>query len=128
MLGGPFSTGLPPAGIAVLRDAENTAVGEEMVQILPQQAILSPAYPNPFNALTTIPFVLESNRVQTRLAVYDSLGRRVRVLAQGPLEAGRHVYSWDGRNEVGRTVGNGTYLIQLHLGQDQLTSKVMLLK
>ena len=128
LLGGPFLTGLPPAGIAVLRDAENTAVREEVVQVLPQQASLSPAYPNPFNAATTIPFVLESNRDQVSLALYDSLGRRVRVLAQGPLQAGRHVYSWDGRNEAGRTVGNGAYLIQLHLGQDHLTSKVMLLK
>ena len=128
LLRGPFSTGLPPAGIAVLQDAENTAVLEEMVQVLPQQASLSPAYPNPFNAATTIPFVLESTWAQVSLAVYDSLGRRVRVLAQGPLKAGRHVYSWDGRNEAGRTVGNGAYLIQLHLGQDHLTSKVMLLK
>ena len=89
---------------------------------------MSPAYPNPFNAATTIPFVLERTRAQVSLALYDSLGRRVRVRAQGPLQAGRHVYSWDGRNEAGRTVGNGAYLIQLHLGQDHLTSKVMLLK
>jgi hypothetical protein len=128
LLRGPISTGLPPAGLAVLKDAGGTAVLEEAMQVLPQQASLSPAYPNPFNAATTIPFMLESAQAHMSLAVYDSLGRQVRVLEQGPLQAGRYVYSWDGRNEAGKAVGNGAYLIQLRLGQNHLTSKVMLVK
>ena len=44
-------------------------------------------YPNPFNPLTTIPYHLKET-VQVRLAIYNMLGQRVRILVNRIQEAG----------------------------------------
>src|SRR5690606_2206698 len=46
------------------------------------------AHPNPFNPATTTRFSL-AERADVELAVYNSIGQRVAVLASGTLEAGR---------------------------------------
>ena len=46
-------------------------------------------YPNPFNPTTTISFNLPEAQ-PVRLAVFNVLGQLVQVLADGPMEAGRH--------------------------------------
>ncbi len=67
---------------------------------------LEPAYPNPFNPETVIPLTLpEAGRVT--VAVYDVLGRRVAVLADGPYAAGRHTLRLDGRR-----LASGAYLVR----------------
>ncbi|MBM2846656.1 MAG: Por secretion system C-terminal sorting protein, partial [Bacteroidetes bacterium] len=51
------------------------------------------AYPNPFNPATTIGFRL-ANPEQVTLAVYDVLGRQVRVLSSDLLGEGLHNVVW----------------------------------
>jgi hypothetical protein len=60
--------------------------------------------PNPFNPVATIPLDLAADAV-VRVGVYDVRGRLVRVLADGPLTAGRHEFRFDGADLV-----SGTYL------------------
>jgi hypothetical protein len=74
---------------------------------------LEPAVPNPFNPSTTIAFTLDRARELT-LSVHDLRGRMVARLAHGRFEAGRHLRRWDGRNEAGRPVASGVYLVRLH--------------
>lgn len=97
---GPGSFGL---GVATLA-ATSTGVETEM----PSQFSLAQNYPNPFNPSTTIDFALASAG-SVRLAVYDMLGRQVRLLVDGfrssgahtahldasPLESGSYVYRLD---------------------------------
>lgn len=125
---GPISTGLPPVSIAVLSDAEPrpTAVVEALAT-LPQQFALGKAYPNPFNASVTVPFVLDAD-AHIRLAIYDALGRRVRTLWDGAAPAGAHRVQWDGRDGSGRWAGNGPYFAQLDGGDVRAVTKIMLLK
>jgi hypothetical protein len=52
-------------------------------------------------------------RVQTRLAVFDVQGRRLRTLLDEMRQTGVHVVSWDGRDEAGRVVPAGLYLLRL---------------
>jgi len=47
------------------------------------------------------------------LGIYALDGRRVRTLAAGPQRAGEHALRWDGRDEQGRMVASGVYLIRL---------------
>ncbi len=54
---------------------------------IPTAFSLSPNYPNPFNAATTISYSLPSQS-EVRLDIYDILGRRVRSLDKG--RHGRH--------------------------------------
>ncbi len=70
------------------------------------------ASPNPFNPMTTVAFELMRPGVVT-LEVVDALGRTVATLHDGPLAAGRHDATWDGRGLDGRRVASGSYLLVL---------------
>ncbi|MBD3236478.1 MAG: hypothetical protein GF330_07230, partial [Candidatus Eisenbacteria bacterium] len=70
------------------------------------------AGPNPFHAWTTIRFDLFRDAT-VDLGVFSLDGRRVRTLVRGILGAGLHTASWDGRDDRGRAVGSGVYLIRL---------------
>jgi len=76
------------------------------------------AAPNPFNPQTVLSFAL-SRDGRTRLTVFDGRGRRVRTLVRGSLPAGSHSVTWHGRDDAGRPVGSGTYLVRLE-GPDGL--------
>lgn len=69
-------------------------------------------YPNPFNSCTVIPFSLPSP-AEVHLAIYDMLGRKVKVLVDGELPAGGHEAAWDGRDKAGREVSSGVYIYRL---------------
>ena len=127
-LSGPIDTGLPPQDIVVLSDAAVPTAVEEAADSLPQEFALEAAYPNPFNASVQIPFVVWQANTPVELTVHDVLGRTVRILTSGSMDAGRHVLHWDGRNAAGEPVGNGAYLVQLRAGSQQAVGKVMLIK
>lgn len=57
-------------------------------------AVLLAPYPNPAQAVATVPLNLTA-AVDVRVAVYDVLGRRVATLHEGPLDAGAHALSLD---------------------------------
>ncbi len=66
-------------------------------QPVPQDFVLHPVYPNPFNASTTIAFELPGTCFVT-CEVFDILGRRVETLIQGKLGRGRHTRLFRGHN------------------------------
>ena len=68
------------------------------------------AYPNPSSGKTTIGFSL-SEQGDLELAVYNTLGQRVAVLASGSYEAGQHEAYFDGAR-----LPNGLYLYRLTHG------------
>jgi hypothetical protein len=70
------------------------------------------ASPNPFPSFTQLAVDVPPEGA-TQLAVYDPTGRLVRTLSEGRLAPGRHAVSWDGRDNAGRGVGDGVYLIRL---------------
>ncbi len=69
-------------------------------------------YPNPFAERTNISFRLGRNDI-VRVEVFDVSGRRIRLLHDGPLAAGRQELHWDGRDATGRQTANGIYLFRL---------------
>ena len=127
-LHGPIDTGLPPSNIVVLGDTSFPTAVEETAAGLPQEFALEAAYPNPFNASVQVPFAVWQANTPVELTVHDVLGRTIRTLTAGPVAAGRHVLSWDGRNAAGEPVGNGAYLVQLRAGSQRAVGKVMLIK
>lgn len=76
---------------------------------------LEPARPNPFNPATTIAFTLDRPQV-ARLRIIDAAGHSVRVLADESFAAGRHVRTWDGRDDAGRGMASGVYWAELTAG------------
>jgi hypothetical protein len=82
---------------------------------LPTDLQFLPNYPNPFSDQTVLEYVLPTPG-PVRLAVYDVLGRQVRVLVDEKQQAGRHTVQWGGRNESGRRLASGVYLARLVVG------------
>jgi hypothetical protein len=91
---------------------------------LPIKTELYENSPNPFNPTTTIRFAIKDTG-PVNLAVYNSLGQKVRVLTDGPRSAGVHTVMWDGRDETGREVSSGVYFSRLHAGKYQQTRKML---
>jgi len=50
---------------------------------------------------------------RVRLAVYDAAGRRVQVLREGELPSGTHRESFGLRDDAGRELPSGLYLVRL---------------
>ncbi|MBN2414916.1 VCBS repeat-containing protein [bacterium] len=80
-------------------------------------------YPNPFNAGTALAWSL-TEETHATLAVYNILGRKIRVLADGNMAAGRHTMVWDGRDAKGAAIGSGIYIIVLDAGGKTAKRKV----
>jgi hypothetical protein len=80
---------------------------------LPTSFRLAQNAPNPFNPATTIAFEVPRGAGLVTLAIFDVSGRRVRVLEQGELEAGRYTRTWQGRDDTGRAVASGVYFYKL---------------
>lgn len=94
---------------------------------LPAATVLSQNYPNPFNMSTVIPFSLP-HTTSIELAIYDLLGRRVAVLAEGRRAAGSYSVHWDGHSDYGSPVASGVYLCRLITDNALLSNKILLLK
>ena len=95
--------------------AQMTAVLTPAAVGRPAQHWLGDSYPNPFNPAVVLPLDLAKDAAAVSLAVYDVLGRRVRQVWQGPLGAGRHRFTWDGRDEVGKDVAAGVYIYKVEI-------------
>ena len=98
-----------------------------VLEALPHTYVLFPAFPNPFNPQTTVSFFLPDES-KIRLRVYDLLGRPVRTLAGERLSAGYHTLTWKGRDEGGRSVAAGVYLLELRAPDFRQVRKLLLLK
>ncbi|MEK6987918.1 MAG: choice-of-anchor V domain-containing protein, partial [Candidatus Thermoplasmatota archaeon] len=85
---------------------------------------LGPAYPNPFLGSARFDFSL-AEAGSARMEVFDLSGRRVATIVSGILTAGRHTARWDGRDEGGRAVGAGVYLVRLTAGGRTLSARVI---
>ena len=94
---------------------------------LPDNFVLYPAYPNPFNPITTIRYDLpEPSNV--KITIYNKLGKVIAVLQDSYESAGFKSIQWNGRNVNGQLVGGGVYLYRIEAGDYQKTMKMILLK
>ncbi len=85
-------------------------------------------HPNPFNPTTTIPVGVDRS-AELRLEIFGADGRRVRVLHEGRLEAGRHEFEWRGRDDQGTPMASGVYLARFgNADRGYSMQRLMLLK
>jgi len=85
------------------------------------------AYPNPFNAETTIHYELSKASCIT-LEVYNSRGQKVRCLDQSSRPAGSYNAIWDGRDDNQRLCASGVYRIVMVRDGFRSAKKVVLLQ
>ena len=102
----------------------NTSVIERIQSIaLPTEHRLLNNYPNPFNSVTTISFQVAKAEQQLQLVIYNLKGERICTYELSSLAPGIHQIQWDGRDENGRILQSGIYLVQLRSSQNY--SKVL---
>ena len=63
-----------------------------------------------------------------RLKIYDIQGRFIRNLLDNTMYQGRHVVSWDGRNNEGRQVSVGIYFFVLQTAEFKNVKKMTLIR
>ena len=77
---------------------------------LPTEVALLGPRPNPARGHALVPLELPTG-TRVRVTVFDVLGRRVATLADGELDAGRHLLSFDGP-----ALATGTYVVRADVG------------
>lgn len=124
---GAVAVSSDPGGVYLVCSAGQSCIGQpvdtEGEDVLPMSIELNPAYPNPFNPSTNIPFTL-SESTTIRVTVSDALGREVAVLIDTRMmSAGSHVTEFSGAN-----LPSGTYLVRLEAMGIVKTRQIVLLK
>ena len=101
-----------------------TAVASETATT-PTTFALGANYPNPFNPATTIPLVVPDGAKEVDLTIYNVLGQPLHRVWTGPLAAGEHRLTWDGRDAQGHPVAAGVYVYRLQVDEQTHTRKMV---
>jgi hypothetical protein len=109
------------AHVALLAGEAGQEEGSVSTELLPQN------FPNPVVNRTTISYNIPDHR-QVSLKIYNVTGQLVKTMAWGQQKPGYHKLEWDGRDDQGRTVANGTYLLRLEAGDLSAARKMVVLR
>jgi len=84
-------------------------------------------YPNPFNGSTTVEYNLPSQS-GVYIAIFDVLGRRVRLMANEIQYEGHHIITWNGVDDRGREMSSGVYVWMITADDAFTTMKTLYIK
>ncbi|MDP8239641.1 MAG: T9SS type A sorting domain-containing protein, partial [Candidatus Hatepunaea meridiana] len=102
--------------------AEANGINGRDPALIPSEFFLAEAYPNPFNAVTHIPYGLPVN-TSVSIKVYDITGRQVAMLIDSEQLAGRYTLVWDSQ-----AAPTGMYIVRMEALGFMKARKVMLVK
>jgi len=89
---------------------------------VPEEFALSQNCPNPFNPATEIRLAIPITS-NVKLEIFNIMGQKVKTLFSGQLEAGRHTFTWDGKNSA-----SGIYFCRMQADNFSASRKMVLLK
>jgi len=96
---------------------------------LPLPEITLSNYPNPFNPETTISFSVTQNSDFVTIDIFNIKGQKINSIVNEHLLKGKHSITWNGEDELSKTVSSGVYLYKLKVnGKTEAVKKCMLLK
>lgn len=125
-IGTTYDTGTPETLTAHFVDCDGAVdVATPVSPALHGRFAVSQNQPNPMRARTEIRYEL-TRPDHVRIDVYSILGRHVRRLASGRLDAGVHTAIWDGRDGSGTEVPDGIYVYRAVVGDVPLSRKLVL--
>jgi len=102
-------------------------LSSDLKSIIPEKIHLYPAYPNPFNPITTISFDIPNTLAGTMnassLHVFNIKGQRVETLINETMKPGKHNIQWHPKN-----ISSGVYFLQFKYGEEIITQKITFMK
>lgn len=101
---------------------EYFSLNTEILIGLPENFTLDQNFPNPFNPSTKISFGIPYSS-ETKLSVFDISGKEIATLANGKMEAGNYVFTWNASG-----FSTGVYFYKLTADGFTQVKKMMLLK
>lgn len=108
-------------------DPEFMQSQESALATVPKQSEPVVNYPNPFNSSTVISYEIKSD-CNVNLAVYNLLAQKVRQLRNEFQEKGFYQMSWNARDDNGRELGTGVYIIRLETPDFTYTRKMVYMR
>lgn len=123
-----FREGFPSTALnRIIYVFENSAppVSVESGDQGPQRSIaLGSSFPNPTSRESRIEYsVPSSGRASLRL--FDTMGREVRTLVDGTVQAGRHEAIWHGRDTNGRAMPAGAYFYEFNANGESVGRRIV---
>ncbi len=110
--------------VSVYADGQND---DNISPELPLRTELLNAYPNPFNPITNIAYVINKpGRVQ--IGVYNVKGQLIRSFDQHHSQPGYYNQIWDGKDHTGIDAASGVYFYRMNTSDYQATKKMLLAK
>jgi sugar lactone lactonase YvrE len=109
----------------IIADISFVSSPSNVVDVRLACAAFSGNWPNPFGSQTTIGFTLTGNHL-VRLTLYAIDGRRIATLIHDHVPAGRHEVLWNGSDDRGHRVSNGTYYCRIAAGEFSGTTRIVL--
>ncbi len=88
---------------------------------------LNQTYPNPFAQSITVNYQLAAAG-QMSLKVYNVAGQLVRTMIEGTALPGYYSQTWNGRDNNGRRIASGVYIMRLVSGSQERTRKLVKIK
>jgi hypothetical protein len=110
--------------VQAMFESDATGVGTETV-VGPTQLLRGG--PNPFRHSTRIVFQVAQPEL-VELAIFAVDGRLVRILDKKLWPVGRHVLTWDGRDDHGVSVSSGTYFVRFRTTEKREVTKVTVIR
>jgi YVTN family beta-propeller protein len=101
-----------------------------IAEVVPTDFSLGQNYPNPFNPSTQVTFDIPAapGDVHVELLVYNMLGQVVNTLVNEMKSPGRYLLEWNGKDQGGRTVATGVYILSFRAGAFHQARKILLLR
>jgi CubicO group peptidase (beta-lactamase class C family) len=109
------------AALSELTELTTTSVGQNTVTA-PDNFIVEQNYPNPFNPSTVISYQLPS-KSDTKVIVYDMLGREVAALVNKVQDAGQYQVKFNASK-----LSSGIYICRVKAGEFNKSIKMILVK
>jgi hypothetical protein len=104
------------------KNNEVTFISLSRKEEIPNNVVLNPAYPNPFNPSTQLSFDIVHEGL-VNLSVYDINGRLIQVLKNNEASVGNHLIEWNAESYA-----SGIYFVQLVTNNLSLSQKLILVK
>ena len=115
LLAGPLDTRLPPIDVTFGTPAGGTTN--------PSRASFAAPWPNPARGTLSCSILLDGDD-DVRIQAFDLAGRQVRLVASGRVAGTARTFTWDLKDDRGKRVENGIYLIRAQIGKRSWTYRV----